>query len=234
MISWRVFSVALISALVLGFQLGTVVAKADEQCGISGVSASIDVPDYTRKTSRVSAQLHGGDDISVVFAPARDINMLGDYLNNQSKGCILILHIGDDLWVRGNDWVSSSFLEEKLDRIDNVSRNPMDQTVKLIDQIHQFQEDTPSPTAAPPPPPSTPGPDISVEVVNHDPPQPSFWDFHWWNWAWGWAPILFVVLFIIWLPLERRRRRRYGSLAKRAEEQIDWGLDKYDIKTTVD
>ena len=48
------------------------------------------------------------------------------------------------------------------------------------------------------------------------------WDFHWWNWSWGWAPVTAGVLFVIWLPLELRRRRRYAAYIKRAEEQADW------------
>lgn len=217
MIRFRVFIVALIATLALGFELGVGYAKGD--IGDVVVDPSVNNPD--RVAQRISDQLVDGDMIAVMVT-ADEIQRpnLGTILTNTDPGDVLIVVIGKDVWARSNYWVPQVVLDARLDRVKNVNRNSIDQVVALVGQIHQWQSVNrkPAPPAAPPAPPG--------------PPPPPAKPFHmlWW----GWVAVGFGVLFALWLPLELRRRHRVALISARADEQADWGFDKYGIKTNLD
>lgn len=225
--AWRgfvlLFCTVVLSAAVISLMWpGRACAEPDH----FGIAVDPSYDDAYAIQARIIKQVRPGDEIAVSVLPEQKIEYLGDQLNNAYGGMILLLVIGDEVWVRGNDWVSQMVLTNMLDRIDNVVRKPIDKVVRLIGEIHKFQDQTPSPAPKPPPPPPGPPPPPPP------PPGPSFID-RVPSWAW-WTGGSVGGLFIIWLPLEMRRRRRYASIAARAQEQMDWGLDKYGIKTTLD
>ncbi|ACH62189.1 hypothetical protein MYRNA_222 [Mycobacterium phage Myrna] len=189
------------------------------------------VDDARSIENRIESRLRPDDEIYVTIWPA------GEFQRPESNGVVFLYAEGKQVTVVGNDWVPQVWLDERLDRIDNVTRRPVDQIVRLIDEIHEYQEDNPreSPAPeitiqittaeAPPPPPAAPEP----------PKEPFRWTTAWKFGAGAGGGV--ALLFIIWLPLHirlMRRRKRLAVIAKRAEEQADWTYDKYGIKSTID
>lgn len=204
--------------VLMAFATGWICGQAHADDEAVQVNASYD--EAYRIQQRLEAQVRDGDEISVMVTTATEKDLLGTYLNNHRPGSVLVLVIGEEVYVRANDWVPQQFLDDTLDRIDNVTHRPIDQVVRVISEVHKWQDKNHRPTPPPPPPPP-PGP---------PPPPPEPFHMPWY----GWTGIGIGSLFIIWLPLEIRRRRRIAAISRRAQEQMDWGLDKYGIKTSLD
>lgn len=173
------------------------------------------VDDANSIENRIESRLREDDEIHVVIMPE------GDQTVPESNGVVFLYAEGKQVTVIGNDWVPQVWLDERLDRIDNVTRRPVDQIVRMIDEIHQWQAENPRPTP-PPPPPGPPAPPPP-------PPEPLVI-----NWVVV-GPVVFFGLLSAFLSVQAIRRRiKRKEIARRAEEQADWGLDKYGIKTSLD
>lgn len=170
--------------------------------------------------ARFERKLTPDDDVAVFVAPGDDHDQLGDYLTNLYKGNVLILAIGSDVWVRGNDWVPQVAMDDILQRVMNVNRGVGDQVVGIIVETHRYQAGHAKP-APPPPPPAPPAP-----------PEPPFDWSPYMTYIYFGVPIL--ILFLIWLPLHLRYRRRIKRLSHDADTQADWGFDQYGIKSGSD
>ncbi|ASZ74769.1 membrane protein [Mycobacterium phage Phabba] len=216
----------LLGVFVLAFACSDGYYRAQADPDAVTVEPSVD--DASRIEKRIESRLRDGDEIRVlVVADPQPVP--------QTNGVVFLYAEGKEVTVVGNDWVPQVWLDERLDRIDNVTRRPVDQIVRLIDEIHTYQEDNPR---------NSPAPEITVEVTTPPPgppppPPPPAEPFRWttaWKFGAG-AGGGFAILFIIWLPLHLRlmkRRKHLALVAKRAEEQAEWGYDKYGIKTTID
>jgi hypothetical protein len=221
----RLVVFAVITAVVVAFAIAvmTVTDRMVAQCHADPAIVQVDpgVENANRIAERITEQIADDDEIAVLVTDDESQrNLLGHYLNDYYTDRVLLLVIGTDVWARGNYWVPQVVLDDRLDKVKNVNRNPIDQVVSMIGAIHQWQSVNRKP--APPPPPAPPP----------GPPPPPAKPFHM-PWE-GWVGIGFGVLFAIWLPLELRRRRRIAVIARRADEQADWGVDKYGIKTNLD
>lgn len=218
----------LLGVFVLAFACSDGYYRAQADPDRVTVDPSVD--DARQIQNRISSRLRDGDEIQVVILPE------GSTQQPQSNGVVFLYAEGKEVTVTGNDWVPQVWLDERLDRIDNVTRRPVDQIVRLIDEIHTYQEDNPR---------NSPAPEITVQVTPDAPPppppapEPPKEPFRWttaWKFGAG-AGGGVALLFVIWLPLHirlMRRRKQFAVIAKRAEEQADWSYDKYGIKTTID
>lgn len=182
-----------------------------------------DIPNVEQVVNRLAAQLRDGDDITIVLYETGTGEQATSTLDQYQLDRVIILAVGRDTYVRGNAWVPTVYLQDRLSRVLNVNRSTVDRVTAMIGEIHAYQ-DTHAKPAPPPPPPTPPAPPAA--------PEPPF----------DWSPYMIYIyiglpilaLFLLWLPLELRRRRRVNRLAKDADDQADWGFDQYGIKTGSD
>jgi hypothetical protein len=251
---WR-FAIGLALACVLAFIIGMQLPKAHADEDRVYVSESVD--DSRQIRNRIADRLDPKDEIQVA------ITGKGETAPVENTSVVFLYAEGKDVTVIGNDWVPQVFLDERLDRIDNVTRRPVDQIIKMIDEIHKWQADNPRRTQAPPPPPGESNtrvfingvpceesPNCSVNGTPGVPPPPSTVptndqraqpgeSFRFTpKWYIGIASGAGVIaLGVVWFLLHRRlvrRRAQWKEVAARAEEQADWSLDKYNIQRTID
>lgn len=210
----------LVSVFVLSYACADTMTRA--RADTDKLVVDPETPNATRVETRISSRLTDDDDIWVYVNPA-------SHRISVPQGKVIIIWAdGNKVSVVGNDWVPQPVVDDMLYRTQNVNRNPIDTVMGVIALIHDYQAQHTKPE---PPPPPAPPPDTSAfptpPSASHTPEEPLNW--------WIWGPVIgFSVLFVIWFPLHIRLMRRRKRLLHDAEEQADWGLDKYGIKTSLD
>lgn len=218
----------LFGTFVLFYALADGNCRANADDGLVYVDPG--VKDASQVKERITERLQKDDEIVVRVMPE------GEYADPFTNGVIFLWSEGKDVKIKGNDWVPQVFLDDRLERIRNVTRRPVDQIVRMIDEIHSYQDGHARPERQAPvtvqittAPPTSPGPPPPPP----EPEEPSVFTR-----PYVWGPLAGLgVLIIIWLPLHLRylrRKKLAAEISHRAEVQADWGLNEYHIKTTLD
>lgn len=173
------------------------------------------VPNASRIATRLRARLTDSDDIKVWIVSASST------ITVRPDDVVVILAKGDVVTVRGNDWVPQNVMDDILYRNRNVSQDPVDAVMGIIQMVHEYQANHSKPK--PPPPPAAP-------AAPRAPEPPTDWVS---IGLWVTGTLFGVGFFYTWYRLHRRLRRRQADAAKiarDAEVQADWGLDDYGIE----
>jgi hypothetical protein len=219
-----VFFIGFFWLLLVVIALVAVGGRMDAQCHADTwgpVYVSDEIPDASRLAFTIQQRLRDGDEISVAIIAGDQHGLKENYAQHYQPGTAMILMIGSNVYVRGNDWMPQTMLDDLIDRVKNVNHTPKDIVISTIDLLHQYQQETAKP-APPPPPPPPPGPPAA--------PEPSF------DWSpymiWIYVAVGVVVLAValtIMLRIGKKRYEAREALGSRALEQADWGADKYGV-----
>jgi hypothetical protein len=187
--------------VIAGMVYFTATAPADD----GPVFVSPDFPAPSATAARISGQLRPGDGIVVHVVRGEDPSI--------PANTIVITHvIGLGVTVvSGDGWMSQVTAEDLLQRVRNVTVDPIDEVVMLIRSIHAWQDKNPRPVPSGPPPP---------------PP-----NYSWLWWAAGGLGIAILVWLIAWRI--RVKARIEADLAQRADDPKYWEKVLKDLNNKV-